>query len=67
MASGPWATASVQALIEAIKRSPIIMQLRTRLRPLPNWALIRKSPDVDAVVLAWIAGHVRHRRSRTMM
>ena len=67
MASGPWATASVQALIEAIKRSPIIMQLRARLRPVPNWALLRKSPNVDAVVLAWIASHVDDRRTRAMM
>jgi hypothetical protein len=26
------------------------------------WASVRRSPDVDAYVLAWIASHVRARR-----
>jgi hypothetical protein len=26
------------------------------------WASVRRSPDVDAYVLAWIASHVRTRR-----
>ena len=26
------------------------------------WARVRRSPDVDAYVLAWIASHVRARR-----
>jgi hypothetical protein len=29
------------------------------------WASVRKSPDVDAYVLAWIASHVRGGRPRS--
>jgi hypothetical protein len=27
--------------------------------PSRDWASVRRSPDVDAYVLAWIASHVR--------
>ena len=56
-------TGRLQALITAVKRSPIIVRLGGfRLSP-SEWARIRKSPAVDAFVLAWIASHVpAHRR-----
>jgi len=47
------------ALLAAIKRSPIVLQLTERLLLARAWASVRKSPDVDAYVLAWIASHVR--------
>ena len=53
----------LQLLLAAIARSPIVAHL---LSP-SEWARIRKSPEVDAFVLAWIASHVRERRSRTLM
>jgi hypothetical protein len=45
------------ALIAVIKASPIFARLRSRL----DWASVRRSPEVDAFVLAWIASHVRGR------
>jgi hypothetical protein len=48
----------VYALIAAIKPSPIVVRLSERLLPASDWASVRKSADVDAYVLAWIARHV---------
>jgi len=57
----------LQLLLAAIARSPIVAHLRTHLLSPSEWARIRKSPEVDAFVLAWIASHARERRSRTLM
>ncbi len=57
--SEPSAGARLQALIAAIKRSPIVLRLAERLLLARDWASVRKSPEVDAYVLAWIASHVR--------
>src|SRR5207244_8836608 len=51
--------ADLQALLAAIKRSPIVARLSARFSPLRDWATIRKSSEVDAYVLAWIASHAR--------
>jgi hypothetical protein len=59
--------APLYALIAAIKRSPIVVRLSERLLLARDWASVRKSPDVDAYVLAWIASHVRGRPRRTFM
>jgi hypothetical protein len=57
----------VYALLAAIKRSPIVLRLAERVLLARDWASVRKSPDVDAYVLAWIASHVRGaRRPRRM-
>ncbi len=53
------AGADLQALLAAVKCSPIIAKLAARLVPARDWASVRKSPDVDTYVLAWIASHVR--------
>src|SRR5262249_7884560 len=48
-------------------RSPIVLRLTERLLLARDWASVRKSSDVDAYVLAWIASHVRGaRRPRRM-
>jgi hypothetical protein len=62
-------TGGLRALIAAVKRSPIIVRMRTRLLTASEWARIRNSPEVDAFVLAWIASHVRgpRRAPRTFM
>jgi hypothetical protein len=52
-------SASLQALLAAVKRSPIVARIAARLLPARDWASVRQSPDVDAYVLAWIASHVR--------
>jgi hypothetical protein len=60
--SEPSAGVRLQALIAAIKRSPIVLRLSERLLLARDWASVRKSPEVDAYVLAWIASHVRGAR-----
>jgi hypothetical protein len=55
-------SAPLYALIAAIKRSPIVVRLSERLLLARDWASVRKSPDVDAYVLAWIASHVSDTR-----
>jgi len=55
----------LRALLAAIKRSPIIARLMSiRLLQAREWARVRKSPEVDAYVLAWIASHARRSRRR---
>jgi len=44
-----------------------VLRLTERLLLARDWASVRKSSDVDAYVLAWIASHVRGaRRPRRM-
>ena len=45
-------------ILAAIKRSPIVSRIAARLLLARDWSRVRKSPDVDAYVLAWIASHV---------
>jgi hypothetical protein len=51
--------ANLRALLAAIKNSPIVARLTAGLWPGRDWASVRRSPDVDAFVLAWIASHAR--------
>jgi len=57
------AGARLYALLAAIRRSPIVLRLAERILLAREWASVRKSPDVDAYVLAWIASHVRGARA----
>jgi hypothetical protein len=57
----------LHALLRAIRNSPIVAHLRARLFCAAEWARIRRSPDVDAYVLAWIASHVRDRSHLRLM
>ena len=60
----PSAGAGLYALLAAIRNSPIVMRMAGRLAQAREWARIRKSPEADAYVLAWIASHVpRNRRT----
>ena len=55
--------ADLQALLDAITASPIIFwRRRAPVKPSGDWASVRKSGEVDAYVLAWIASHVRDSR-----
>lgn len=66
MTTGPEPSAGTGlfALLAAIRRSPIVVRLTERLWHARDWARIRRSPEVDAYVLAWIASHVpRDRRT----
>jgi predicted NAD/FAD-dependent oxidoreductase len=51
--------ADLRALLAVVRSSPIVARLAARLMPSRDWASVRRSPDVDAYVLAWIASHVR--------
>ena len=57
-------TGRLQDLIAAIRNSPIVVRLRMGFLTASEWARIRRSPEVDAFVLAWIASHVREPRRR---
>jgi hypothetical protein len=58
-------------LLAAIKRSPIVV-MSARLFGgsarvnASEWARIRNSSEVDAFVLAWIAGHVQEPSRRRL-
>jgi hypothetical protein len=52
-------SADLRALLAAVRTSQIVVRLAARLIPSRDWASVRRSPDVDAYVLAWISSHVR--------
>ena len=70
--SGLSAGTGLGALLAAIQRSPIVVRFASQISQVRDWdwaswqkmpwASVRRSPDVDAYVLAWIASHVRTRR-----
>jgi len=75
--SGPSTGSGLKALLAAIQRSPFVVRFASQLSQVRDqlsqvrdwaswqkvpWASVRRSPDVDAYVLAWIASHVRARR-----
>ena len=73
--SGLSAGTGLGALLAAIQRSPIVVRFASQLSQVRDWASwqkmpwasVRRSPDVDAYVLAWIASHVRTRRPRSFI
>ena len=69
MSTGSELSAGARLYAAAIRRSPIVLRLAERMLLAREWASVRKSPDVDAYVLAWIASHVRgaRRPPRTFM
>ena len=68
--SGLSAGTGLGALLAAIQRSPIVVRFASQFSQVRDWASwqkvpwasVRRSADVDAYVLAWIASHVRTRR-----
>ena len=77
MGSGLPTGTGLKALVAAIQRSPIVVRFASQLSQVRDqlshardwaswqkvpWASVRRSADVDAYVLAWIASHVRTRR-----
>jgi hypothetical protein len=53
---------ALHRLLAAVRNSPITVRLMGRILYASDWASMRKSPHVDAFVLAWIASHVREPR-----
>jgi len=51
----------LRALLAALAHSPIVVRsvLAASATSLTGWAVVRKSGNADAFVLAWIASHVR--------
>jgi hypothetical protein len=52
----------LRALRRAISRSQIVVHRITLALRLADWKRTRVAPDVDDVVLAWIASHAPPRR-----
>jgi hypothetical protein len=57
----------LETLLAVISQSPIVVRLTKGLSFGRDWARVRKSPDVDAYVLAWIASHGRRTPRRFRM
>jgi hypothetical protein len=58
------AAADLSALVAAVANSPIVVAPASDAA-FADWDRVRHSPEIDALVLAWIVGHVRgapHRR-----
>jgi len=53
--------ADLDALKEAIARSPIMLRRLALAERLADWQVTRMAPDVDEVVLAWLASHTLRR------
>jgi len=62
MTSKRFCYATLHQLLAAVRRSPIIVRAMSRILYASDWASMRKSPHVDAFVLAWIASHVHEPR-----
>jgi hypothetical protein len=57
------AFADLESLRVVIARSPIMVRTLTLDARLADWARTREAPDVDTVILDWIASHVRGGRA----
>jgi hypothetical protein len=62
MASFELALADLDALRAAVAHSSILLRPVALDMRLADWERTRGAPDVDSVVLAWIASHVPGRR-----
>jgi|tagenome__1003787_1003787.scaffolds.fasta_scaffold10445267_1 hypothetical protein len=51
----------LEAIILAIASSPIVVRRAAIETLLADWETTRRSPDIDAVILDWIASHARPR------
>ena len=54
--------ADLDDLKAAIAHSPIMLRRPTLAARLADWPNTRRAPDVDAVILAWLASHGLGRR-----
>jgi hypothetical protein len=54
--------ADLDDLKTAIAHSPIMLRRPTLEARLADWQNTRRAPDVDAVILAWLASHALGRR-----
>jgi hypothetical protein len=53
------AHAELNELKAAIAKSPIVRQRPALAARLADWQNTRMAPDVDEVILAWLASHAR--------
>jgi len=53
------AAPDLAAVLALVAGSTIVVVPARAQVPFPDWENARKSADVDALVLAWIASHVR--------
>jgi hypothetical protein len=60
--SEPLAGADLESIVAAIANSPIVARRVVLEALLADWDKTRTSPNVDEVILAWIASHARARK-----
>ena len=53
--------ADLDALKAAVARSPIVLRQLALAQRLADWQITRMAPDVDEVILAWLASHTLRR------
>jgi len=58
--------ADLEAIVTAIARSPIVLRRAALEALLADWENTRLSPDVDEVVLAWLASHAPQRNPASL-
>ena len=61
----PFATsawADIESIISAIANSPIVSRRTAHEALLADWENTRLSPEIDDVILAWIASEASQRR-----
>jgi hypothetical protein len=66
LSSEPLAAADLESIIAAIANSPIVARRAALEALLADWEHTRKSPDVDEVILAWLASHMRDRKPASL-
>jgi len=57
----------LQLIVTAIANSPIVSCVGAREPAWSDWENVRQSPNVDEIVLAWIASHVRAIRPASLL
>ena len=56
----------LEVIVATIANSPVVTRPAVLASLLSDWENARKSPDVDAIVLAWIASHVPRRKPASL-
>ena len=64
--SGELEAADLESIVTTIAKSPIVVAPVEPKFVLSDWERVRRSPDADGFILAWIASHVRPRHPKTL-
>jgi hypothetical protein len=66
IACSEFSSADLDALEAAVAHSPIVLHHLALARRLANWQVTRLAPDVDEVILAWLASQATPRAPATL-